>query len=184
MKKTIFKVLHPLLWLIMQISYLKSRVKDKENRIIDGYMDFIRIQQFARDVRVAWNYQLDPFWGLWNTISPPTTNELLREGDCDDYASVLIGRYIDTSKSYLYTYFPTDLRRAHSVPVFVLKDGSLLTINWGESYIVKTQKDLIKLYEDIFGVTIFSNHYAKWDNKKGRFRWTRKVDCRREVTKR
>jgi hypothetical protein len=165
------KIRH-LFWdLILRHSYRKS--KDKlEQPLYTDTLNMTRLQYFAKLKAQNWNYVSDKLWGLVNRIAPPTFSTEINEGDCDDYASAVLGQYEDIDNAYLFTYFCRPLIKSHTVPVFKL-NGNIVTFNWGKMYVVKTKQELISLYEKIADVKIKSTHFAKWSEKKHRYVMTK-----------
>lgn len=163
------KLLKPIFSFIMFLSYIRGRDKETPAKH-KGNLDSLRIQIYAQKLRKNWTYQLDPIFGLLNTI-PPQSNSVLSEykGDCDNYAVAVLANYYSLKNGYLFTYFPKKLKEAHTVPIFVLPNERYMTINWGMTYTFSTFNQLLEYYNKYSGSKIISKHIAQWNEKKGRY---------------
>jgi hypothetical protein len=161
------KIRHLFWSIVLRRSYRKSKDKDKQP-LYTNSLNMIRLQYFARAKAEKWNYKSDKLWGLVNRIAPPTFSTEIDTGDCDDYASAVLGQYENTDNAYLFTYFCKPLIKSHTVPVFKRR-GQFVTFNWGRVYVVPTIRELIELYESLANVEIKSTHFAQWSEKKYRY---------------
>jgi len=161
------KIRHLFWKLVLFNTYIKSKDKTK-NLLFTNTLNMIRLQYFAKAKAQEWTYESDKLWGLVNRVASPAFSVELTAGDCDDYASAILGQYEDTDNAYLLTYFCKPLIKSHTVPVFKHM-GKIVTFNWGKVYTVSSVKELIKLYEKMYQVKIKDYHFAKWNDDKHRY---------------
>ena len=149
---------------VMCWTYKRSRDKEKRTSH-NNDLDLVRLAHYAKEKKAKWTFVNDGMRGLLNYIIPPVLTMITEEGDCDDYASCIVGRYEVPTQAFLLTYFPKNLSRAHTVAL-VVTDNGIHTYNWGRSYFFSTLEELLVHYEKYADSPIISYHIAQWNEKK------------------
>lgn len=154
--------------------YFKS--KDfKKREFFANDLDILRIQAHAKKLNESWTYEPDTFLGVkTDHIKPPMVASLEYDGDCDDYASALVGRYVDTNNIYVVSLHGKDKQLHHAVTAIKVND-LIFTINWGKTYVVHTVDELVELYEQLYDTKIYSCIFARWNQKKHKYVVVRKI---------
>lgn len=155
-------------WISMEISYRISKMKkyDFYSPVELSLKDTIA---YAKELSKKWNYEWDPLRGMINTIHPQTGNHDIIAGDCDDFASVVLGHYEKPEDTYLLTYFPRKIYKAHTVALIKDENGYTL-INWGRVSHHKIFDEVLDNLE-LYAKSPLDNVYiAQWDYKKRRFK--------------
>lgn len=160
--KILFKV-------IMTVTYFFSRpkngtVNNKKMRVIDNVEHII---SYAKDLSKQWHYLYDKWYGLLNHINVPTQAVFEKSGDCDDFASHIY-QVSQNFDPYLLTYFPKQLRKAHTVTVLNLGPQYLL-INWGRISYHESIQSVYENLEKYAGSKLISKHWAKYNYDSGKF---------------
>lgn len=168
-KKRNCSLFHMFFKLVMSWTYRRSRDKEKRN-VHNWDLDIVRIQRYAKDKKIKWTFVNDRLFGAANFIQPPTLTNVLVAGDCDDFASSILGRYEEPHNAYLFTYFPKKVINAHTVPVFKLNDEKIVLINWGKTYLFDTVEEMLTyIEENIAKSPIKSCHFAQWSQLKYKY---------------
>ena len=157
--------------MIMRLSY-RFMTKSKAKRVAknDSFTTFIKNMRIVGSV-YAKLYKPDPFFGVINKMNAPAIaykNYVANDfGDCDDFASLCY--YWGTEYNpILFTYFATDVRRAHTVTLF-RHGGKIWCVDWSRSDCFDSWDAVIEHFENLYNIRIVSVHPAIMDYNKGRF---------------
>lgn len=178
MKKLFRKILKPIedqldkLWVIvMDWTYERS----EGSKFTDPYinvavdLDVLKDEVIHKIRNKIFEYIPDRWFGMSNHIKEPKHVKMHMYGDCDDWASYIMGRAIHYP-AYIFTYFRWNFFKAHTVAIVYNEDTYRWRLfDWADVKEFDTFELLCKYLEKKYKMRIISRHIAKYDWHNARY---------------